>query len=87
MAALLYALADRFDEKFRQGLVMIKDGILEGIANALTSVGDIITQSVIDLVDKIKSYLSGKLSKVFKVKDVVSGVGETLFKGGKKLEN
>lgn len=85
MAALLYALADRFDEKFRQGLVMIKDGILEGIANALTSVGDIITQSVIDLVDKIKSYLSGKLSKVFKVKDVVSGVGETLFKGGKKL--
>ena len=85
MAALLYALADRFDENIKQKLVMLKDGILDGIADALTSVGDIVTQSVIDLVDKIKSYFSEKLSKVFKVKDVVSGTKDFLFGIGKTI--
>jgi hypothetical protein len=85
MAALLYALADRFDENIKQKLVTLKDGILEGIADALTSVGDIITQSVIDLVDRIKSWFGEKLSKVFKVKDIASGTIENLFRGGKWL--
>ncbi len=85
MAALLYALADRFDEKFKEGLVMLKDGILEGIANALTSVGDIATQAVLDLVEKIKGFFRKHLSKVFKVKDIASGTLENLFEGGKKI--
>ena len=83
IAALLYALADRFDEKFKEGLVMIKDGILEGIANALTTIGDFITQNVIDLVDRIKTWFGNKLNKVFKVKDVVTGATENLFEAGK----
>tara|TARA_R100001015_G_C4635024_1_gene203134 strand:+ start:601 stop:2583 length:1983 start_codon:yes stop_codon:yes gene_type:complete len=83
MAALLYALADRFDEKFKQGLIALKDGILEGLRDALLFAGDYVGEYIVKLYDKIRDFFGTHLDKVFKVKDVVSKGGEFLFKGGK----